>query len=132
MWFASRETRNVTGVPTILVVDDDPRVRSVAETMLRRAGYTVVGACGPEEALAALVLEPAIEVAVIDIVMPVMTGFDLAKEIRRRVPAVKIVFMSGFQSDLVRQPVDEPVVTKPFKVGALSDAIATALARPSV
>jgi CheY-like chemotaxis protein len=122
----------MTEALTILVVDDDPRVRSVASTFLRRDGYTVIGAASPDEALDLVALDPSIRLAVIDIVMPVMTGFDLAKEIRRIAPWMRIVFMSGFQSDLFQQPVDDPVVTKPFRIDALTDAVATAFARQRV
>jgi CheY-like chemotaxis protein len=124
---ALAEGTAVSATDTILVVDDDRRVRTVAEAMLRRDGYRVVGVSGPEDALALVATDRTIVLAVIDIVMPVMTGFDLAKELRRIAPSIRIVYMSGFQSDLFQQPVDEPVVAKPFKVDALSEAIAAAL-----
>lgn len=113
---------------TVLVVDDDERIRSLAEMILRRDGYGVFVAATPGDALALIRAHAEIRVALIDVVLPVMTGFDLANELRAVAPHVRMVFMSGFRSDHFRQPVDEPVVSKPFTVDALTDAIATALA----
>jgi two-component system, cell cycle sensor histidine kinase and response regulator CckA len=113
---------------SILIVDDDEGIRALAQMMLRRNGHTLVCAAGPGEALAAVREQPNIRVAVIDIVLPMMTGFDLATEIRKLAPDIKVVYISGSRSDHFRQPVDEPVVSKPFTVDALTDAIDAALA----
>jgi CheY-like chemotaxis protein len=114
-------------VIVILVVDDDGRIRSVTEMVLRRAGYDVVSAAGPGEAMELVRSRADIQVALIDIVLPMMTGFDLAAEIRRAAPSIKIVFMSGFRSDQFQQPVREPVVSKPFTADVLTGAIASVL-----
>ncbi|HZR25137.1 MAG TPA: response regulator [Vicinamibacterales bacterium] len=114
---------------TVLVVDDDERIRSLAELVLRRDGYIALVAATPGDALALIRAHPEIRVAVIDVVLPVMTGFDLATELRALAPHVRIVFMSGFRSDHFRQPVNDPVVSKPFTVDALLEAIAAALAQ---
>jgi two-component system cell cycle sensor histidine kinase/response regulator CckA len=113
----------VEGFATVLVVEDDPRVRSIAELVLRRAGHDVVGAAGPYEAIAALKAQPDIDVVLIDLVMPDMNGFDLADEIRRVSPWVRIVFMSGFASDHFNRAVTDPFLAKPFTVESLTNVI---------
>jgi CheY-like chemotaxis protein len=109
------------------VVEDDAGVRALAELVLRRAGHDVVAASSPYAAIAAVKAQTDIELALIDIVIPDMTGFDLASEIRRLAPWVRIVYMSGFTSDQFREPVDEPFVAKPFTVKALTQAVEQAL-----
>jgi PAS domain S-box-containing protein len=82
---------------TILVVEDEPRVRRVAAARLTEAGYTVVEAANGAEALAQLATNPEIKLAFTDIVMPGgMNGEALARKIRAQYPDVKILFTSGY------------------------------------
>jgi two-component system cell cycle sensor histidine kinase/response regulator CckA len=115
-------------VPSVLVVDDDDHSRSLAAAMLRRAGYQVLTASSPAEAFELLKARPAIAAVVSDVVMPQMTGFDFASEVKRFAPHMRFVFVSGFDEDQFRAPIADPFVPKPFSVGALAEAIATALA----
>jgi PAS domain S-box-containing protein len=85
------------GSETILVVEDDARVRRVAVARLKDAGYRVIEAANGADALKALEDGPDIRLVFTDIVMPGgMTGDELAREVRRRRPAVKILFTSGY------------------------------------
>jgi CheY-like chemotaxis protein len=112
----------------ILVVDDDDHIRSLAATLLRRAGYQVLTASVPDEAFEILRANDDVAVVVSDIVMPQMTGFDFSCEVRKFAPQVRFVFMSGFSEDQFRAPISDPFVPKPFAVGSLAEAIAAALA----
>jgi CheY-like chemotaxis protein len=114
--------RLVDGYATVLIVEDDPGVRQLVEVVLRRAGYDVLSVAGPSDALAAL-SQADFHLVLIDIVMPEMNGYDLAAEIRRTAPAVRIVFMSGCVGDPLRQPVSEPFLTKPFTVESLTTIV---------
>lgn len=109
------------------MIDDDPRVLSVTTAILRRAGYEVLTATAPESALELLSTNPQIAIALVDVVLPGMNGYDLASEIRRVAPPTRIVYMSGFRSDHIQQAVDDLVLPKPFTVGALVATVAAAL-----
>jgi CheY-like chemotaxis protein/two-component sensor histidine kinase len=118
--------RLVDGYATVLIVEDDPGVRQLVEVVLRRAGYEVLSVAGPSDALAAL-SQTDFHLVLIDIVMPEMTGYDLAAEIRKTSPEVRVVFMSGFACDPLRQPVREPFLAKPFTVESLTTVVQQAL-----
>ena len=85
------------GHETILLVEDDSRVRRVAVARLLEAGYQVLEAANGAEALAALESNPEVALLFTDIVMPGgMTGDELAREARQRRPALKVLFTSGY------------------------------------
>lgn len=82
---------------TILVVEDDPRVRRVSVRRLKQLGYIVTEAENGPAALAVLDRSDVIDLLFTDIVMAGgMTGVDLAREARRRRPGLKILFTSGY------------------------------------
>jgi len=119
--------RLVEGCATILVVEDDPRVRSLAQLILHKAGHDVVTASGPVEALAVMKAQSDIDLVLTDIVMPDMSGFDLVVEVKRIAPGVRVVLMSGSTADQFRRTVDDPFLKKPFTVESLTDAVNRAL-----
>jgi CheY-like chemotaxis protein len=86
-----------TAGETILVVEDDELVGQMMKRALELAGYRVLHAGGPSEALA-LVKQTAekINLLLIDLVMPEMSGRDLAEEIERVIPGVAALFTSGY------------------------------------
>jgi CheY-like chemotaxis protein len=85
------------GGETILVVEDDPRVRRVSVRRLRELGYAVVDVDSGTAALAIFEKGDPIDLVFTDIVMPGgMTGMDLAREVRVRRPGVKVLFTSGY------------------------------------
>jgi CheY-like chemotaxis protein len=82
---------------SILVVDDDPFVLTMFSTILRALGYSVTEATSGAEALdkfAATGRE--IRLLVTDVVMPRMNGIELAAEIKRQAPGVKVLYISGY------------------------------------
>ena len=115
--------RVVEGCATVLVVEDDPRVRSLAELILQKAGHDVVATAGPVEALAAIKAQSDIDLVITDIVMPDMNGFDLAVELKRIAPGVRVVYMSGFTSDHFKRTIDDPFLMKPFTVESLTNVV---------
>ncbi len=86
-----------TGNETILLVEDDALVRKVARAILDRAGYVVLEASTGSEALTLAEQHPAtIHLLLTDVVMPRMSGPELADRLRVRHPATKALFMSGY------------------------------------
>jgi PAS domain S-box-containing protein len=85
------------GRRTVLIVEDDPRVRRVSVRRLKELGHEVLQADNGAAALDVLGRQPHIDVVFSDVVMPGgMTGVDLAREVRRRWPGIKILLTSGF------------------------------------
>ncbi|MBZ9740702.1 MULTISPECIES: CHASE3 domain-containing protein [unclassified Mesorhizobium] len=86
---------------TILVVEDDARVRAATTGVMRELGYTVIQAGSGEEALQKLAATPGIALLFTDIVMPAMNGRKLAEEAAARRPGLKVVFTTGFTRNAV-------------------------------
>jgi CheY-like chemotaxis protein len=111
----------------VLVVEDEPHVRELIKVVLGRAGHEVLAVAGPHAALTALNRQPAISLMLVDVVMPVMGGYDLAVEARKISPAVHVVFMSAFARDTRRHPVGDGFLPKPFTVASLTGIVEEAL-----
>ncbi len=114
--------------PTILVVDDESEMRTVMAEILRGSGYRVVAAPDGDAAIA--LLERAgrpVDLLVTDVVMPVMSGTDLAARITERCPETRVVFVSGFVPAGSAALRGAPLVTKPLRRIELLDAVRTAL-----
>jgi len=111
------------GQETILVVEDDARVRRVAVARLADAGYTIVEAANGAEALARLAANPEVKLLFTDVVMPGgMNGDELAREVRLRRPDVKILFTSGYAEPAVagRERAGGSWLRKPYTAQELS------------
>jgi PAS domain S-box-containing protein len=91
-----------TGAETILVVEDDSLVRGYVARQLQNLGYRVIEAEHGPAALAELDTAAKIDLLFTDVVMPKgMSGFDLAAEVRRRRPGLKILFTSGYTEETI-------------------------------
>jgi two-component system cell cycle sensor histidine kinase/response regulator CckA len=113
------------GTGTVLLVEDEPMVRSVAERALTRHGYTVLTADNGEEALDIIAREEAIDLLISDVVMPGMDGPTVVREARKSRPDLKILFMSGYAEEQLRKSIDIENVNflpKPFSVTELAEA----------
>ncbi|HZN14942.1 MAG TPA: PAS domain S-box protein [Acidimicrobiales bacterium] len=78
----------------VLVVDDEPGVRDVVSRILRRCGFEVVDASGGPEALT--LSDTPFDILLTDVVMPGLSGPDLASRLRERWPNLRVVYMSGY------------------------------------
>jgi CheY-like chemotaxis protein len=112
---------------TILLVDDDPHVRSVTSMMLSSLGYSVVEAENGDEALKKI--DSAIDLVLTDFAMPNMTGAELAEIVKREHPELPIMFITGF-ADIDILDVDQQlIVQKPYKEEELARKLANVLMR---
>jgi PAS domain S-box-containing protein len=114
-----------SGTETILLVEDDDSVRRLAVEILRSNGYTVLEAASPSKALALSESHTGtIHLLLTDVVMPELTGPDLAQRIRGRHPAIRSLFMSGYTADTAfhKEIVEEGTafVEKPFRPAELA------------
>ena len=115
-------------LPTVLVVDDESEVRTLIAEILRGSGYRVVLAPDGDAAIA--LLERAgrpVDLLVTDVVMPVMSGTDLAARVTERFPTTRVLFVSGFVPAGSAALRGAPLVAKPLRRAELLDAVHTAL-----
>ena len=111
---------------TILVVDDEPKVRQLATRALEREGHRVIEATDGLEALGLFTHDARIDLLVTDVRMPHTDGIVLAAALRRRYPDIPVLFMSGYPRGT--EPAPEPFLAKPFEMRVLCDWVRDLLA----
>ncbi len=122
--------KDVWGTGRLLIVEDEPMVRAVAERALERQGYTVETACDGEEALALFAEGKSYDLVVSDVVMPNMDGPTMARVLRLQRPEMRILFMSGYAEEQLRESINLDKVAflpKPFSVQQIAEAVRDAL-----
>jgi len=117
-----------SGTETILLVEDNAGLRKVATRFLEPAGYTVLAAATGEEALRLLASHEApVHLLLSDVVMPGMSGRELAERLVRTRPTLKVLYMSGYTSDTIVQrgvlDAQVPFLSKPFTAEALRNKV---------
>jgi len=112
-------------VGTILVVEDDPRVRAATGTALTELGYPAILCGSGPEAIDQLQERDDIGLVITDVVMPGMTGPELAGQIRARHPEVGLLFVTGYVGEAgeAESFKGSEVLRKPFTLRALADAL---------
>jgi PAS domain S-box-containing protein len=109
---------------TILVVEDEARVRQLTAAGLRELGYTVLEADGGGTALALIDAHPGITLLLTDVVMPNMDGRKLADEALTRAPNLKVLFMTGFTKNAIIHggvlDANTNLIAKPFTLEDLA------------
>ncbi|HWL54340.1 MAG TPA: ATP-binding protein [Chthoniobacteraceae bacterium] len=111
---------------TILLVEDDLAVQKIYGTILRRLGYTVICGSNGDEALRIAGQHPEIRLVITDVVMPLMSGTDLAEELRHLLPKTKIVLTSGYAPESVESAVSSrqtPFLPKPLTRDILASTL---------
>lgn len=117
------------GSETIMIVEDDSSVRTIASAVLRRLGYRVIeAASGPEAINAWKAHGPKIDLLLTDLVLPGgMSGRELADQLRRNQPGLKVVYMSGYSEDIISRHIEfipgENLLQKPFPPSMLGEII---------
>ncbi len=109
---------------TILLVEDDARVRRVAAQRLRGLGYAVLEATNGEQALLKLEQTPSIDLLFSDLVMPGMSGDELTVRAREMRPGLPVLLTTGYAGS-ARQVTENsaPLLPKPYSTAALQGAL---------
>jgi signal transduction histidine kinase/CheY-like chemotaxis protein len=115
-----------------LLVEDNDEVAALTREMLEHLGWRVTRVASAEAALGALADERSIDLVFSDVMMPGgMNGLDLAREARRRRPAIPIVLTSGY-AEPIRKEAEQaglPLLPKPFNLDSLAAVVGAALSR---
>ena len=116
---------------SVLVVDDEELVRKFVDRVLREGGYqTATASDGPEALEVAAKLEH-FDILVTDVMMPQMTGDELARRVRVSAPGIKVLYLTGFSDRLFKEKVtlwaDEAFLDKPCSVTGLLQAVSLLL-----
>jgi signal transduction histidine kinase/CheY-like chemotaxis protein len=119
------------GKETVLLVDDEPDVVELLKEMLEHKGYTIVTANPGNAILLAEEYNGRIDLLLTDVMMPEMNGCELAQKIKAIIPSLKVLFMSGYNTDDIADytMIEDGVnfIQKPFSFKALSMAVHTIL-----
>jgi CheY-like chemotaxis protein len=114
----------VQSAPTVLLVEDDDQVRAFIRSLLSQAGYRVVEAStGAEGLKKAEEIGYQVDLLLTDMLLPELSGFDMAEQIMRRRPGLKILFVTGYvEGDIVQRCIAElgaSFLDKPFAPAVL-------------
>jgi two-component system cell cycle sensor histidine kinase/response regulator CckA len=124
----SMTTATISGTETVLVTEDDEMVRALTSRVLSAQGYRVLEATDGAAAISIAEQHPnAIDLLITDIVMPGMSGRELADRLGKLRPGLKVLFMSGYTDKAIvhQQVLDEntPFIQKPFAPQALANKV---------
>ena len=123
------------GTETVLLVEDADPLRVMIHEILDEAGYTVLECADPEEALRRVsTLDASVRLMLTDVVMPGLSGPDLAKRVRIARPEIKVLFMSGYTDEAMGLhgvlAAGTQFIQKPFTADALIRKVREALDEP--
>jgi two-component system, cell cycle sensor histidine kinase and response regulator CckA len=123
---AQDEAAPSSSQPVVLLVEDESAVRTLAAGILRRSGLTVLEAADAATARTLAAGAARIDLLLTDIIMPGESGHELAEVLRQDWPGLKVVYMSGYSDERVRQAAlktGTPFVQKPFTPRALVQVV---------
>jgi DNA-binding response OmpR family regulator len=118
---------------TVLFADDEPLLRELGETILTQAGYKVLTA-PDSDALKSLLTEysGAIDLLLTDVNMPGISGPELAQLVRERRPNIRVLYMSGWAADEIKNlDRDAVFLQKPFSPSELTAKVAEVMSQAS-
>ncbi len=121
-----RQARPGGRAATLLVVDDEESVRTFTKAALEKLGFKTLLAANGREALELLARNEAVELALVDIVMPVMGGIESFTEMRKLRPDLAVLVASGYsrqEAQRLGMPAGLPFIGKPYTVQSLAAAI---------
>jgi CheY-like chemotaxis protein len=105
---------------TILVVDDDRDVRTFAISCLESLGYRVLAVAGGQAAIDSIASGAAVDLVLIDIVMPEINGVEAMRVIRAERPDLPFLYMTGYVGPAKLDPTEQRVLMKPFTIAELA------------
>ena len=129
----SISAETLTGTETILVVDDEPSLRSLTAQTFTLNGYTVLTAENGKQALE-IIKNQSIDILLTDIIMPEMDGYELSNIVEKEYPNIKIQLVTGYNEtlnpSLISHQVIEHIIYKPFKSNAILARIKKLVRQP--
>jgi two-component system cell cycle sensor histidine kinase/response regulator CckA len=130
---ALRTATDLTGQGTILLVEDEEGLRALNARGLATRGYTVLEAGNGVEAMEVLERQGGtVDLVVSDVVMPEMDGPTLLRELRKKIPDIKIIFVSGYAEDAFQKHLPDPdqynFLAKPFTLKQLVEKVKDTMA----
>ena len=129
---AKAPSADLTGQGIILLVEDEEGLRALNARGLASRGYTVLEASNGVDAIEVLDKEGHVDLVVSDVVMPEMDGPTLLKELRRRDPKVKVIFVSGYAEEAFQKNLPEQeqyeFLAKPFTLKQLVSKVKETMA----
>ncbi len=133
---AVEESRDLSGIGTILLVEDEDGVRAFSARALRNKGYEVLEARSGEAALEVLADQAKpIDLLVTDVVMPKIDGPTLVRQVREERPSLKVIFISGYTEDAFRKRLDQDAgihfLPKPFSLKQLAGKVKEVMREPA-
>jgi CheY-like chemotaxis protein len=115
----------------VLIVDDEPSIRTFIARSLVDAGYEVAAAADGPEALQIAEQQAPFDLCVVDLVMPLMNGAEVGRRLRRANPDVKVLYFTGYSDRLFRETTtlsaNEAFLDKPVSVEGLVEAVSLLL-----
>ena len=132
---AGPRDHGVGGSETVLIVEDQPDIAALATAILAESGYTVLAAPNADAALGMLDSGPRVDVLFSDLIMPgAMNGVMLAREARRRFPALRVLLATGFAAEVVERDGslagEFEILAKPYRRAELLGRIRDVLDGP--
>ncbi len=125
--YEPQETKDLTGSERILLVEDEDAVRTFSQRALSNKGYEVLTADSGDSAMTLMEKEDLsnIDLLVTDVVMPGMDGPTLAQRLRQSSPKLKIIFMSGYTEDKLKDHMGDNIyfLPKPFTLKQLAEKV---------
>jgi CheY-like chemotaxis protein len=116
---------------SVLIVDDEEPLLRFVDRVLTQAGYTTTTAADGPAAIEAAAKLGSIDLLVTDLMMPQMTGDELARRLRQNQPSLKVLYLTGFADRLFKEKVtlwqDEAFLEKPCSIKGLMEAVALLL-----
>jgi PAS domain S-box-containing protein len=123
-WDLNHRVETHRGSGTILLVEDEERLRQVELELLSRMGYTVFAAANPTEARAVLESQgTAIQLLITDVVLPGQRGTEIARLAREQNPALKIMYVSGYADVPLPEGQGANYLQKPFSAASLAEKV---------
>ncbi|MFP4537162.1 MAG: response regulator [Dichotomicrobium sp.] len=129
---SAKQRKDLTGRGTVLLVEDEEAVRRFASRALESRGYNVLKATTGVEALDVLASHrDEIDLVISDVMMPEMDGPKLLQQLRKTLPDMKVIFISGYAEEALRRELAEDesfiFLPKPFSLKDLASAVKEAL-----
>ena len=124
--FENSQTKDASSI-RILFVEDEDSVRTFATRALKKKGYDIISCNSSENALEQLEQDNHFDLLLTDMMLPGMSGAELAAIVKEKIPGIKIILASGYSEEIARQGLsnsdDFDFIAKPFSLGDLTKKV---------